>query len=142
MRELKGVITVEMSYILPMIIMIFATVMYTIFYFHDKNVILGAAAETAVVGAQMERKPDENKTADLNEFYQQRIAGKLILFSGAKTSVDISEKQVSVSAAAQRGRMRLEVRGQAPVTHPEKKIRRKRLLETMGESTASGQKQK
>ena len=78
--RMNGVITVEMSYILPMVFWTFLAVIYMIFYFHDKNIMIGAAAETAVVGAQLERKPDEKDRTDLEGFYQQRIAGKLILF--------------------------------------------------------------
>ena len=84
-RGLKGVITVELSYLLPMILMIFLMVVYVTFYYHDKNILIGAASETAVVGAQLERKPDENGKTDLSGFYQERIRGKLILFFGVGT---------------------------------------------------------
>ena len=83
-RGLKGVITVELSYLLPIILMIFLTVVYVTFYYHDKNILIGAASETAAVGAQLERKPDENVQTDLAGFYQDRILAKLILFSGAE----------------------------------------------------------
>ncbi len=102
---------------------------YTIFYFHDKNIIIGAAAETAALGAQVERKPDAGKHTDLNEFYQQRISGKLILFSESPAEVEITEKRVLVSIIANRGKMSLKVQQQAPVLKTEKKIRKKRLLE-------------
>ena len=77
-KAVKGVITVELSYIIPIILSVFMVIIYTVFYFHDKNILIGAAAETAVLGAQLERKPDESGQTDLTGFCRQRIAGKLI----------------------------------------------------------------
>lgn len=128
-RGLKGVITVELSYLLPMILMIFLMVVYVTFYYHDKNILIGAASETAVLGAQMERKPDVKGQTDLAGFYQERIRGKLILFSGAQASVDITRKWVEVNAYADRGRMQLHVVQRAPLSDPETAIRRLWMLE-------------
>lgn len=130
-RGLKGVVTVEMSYILPMVLGIFALIMYTVFFYHDKNIIIGAASETAVLGAQLERRPDESAKADMNNFYQQRITGKLILFSETSAEVEISDKTVTVTAEAHKGRMSLSVKQQAPILKPEERIRRKRFLEQL-----------
>lgn len=128
---LRGIITIEMSYIMSVILLMFILIIYTIFYFHDKNIIIGAAAETAVLGAQMERKPDEGRQTDLNAFYRQRISGKLILFAESPAEVEITEKRVLVSIMTNRGKMSLKVQQQAPVLKPEKKIRKKRLLEEL-----------
>lgn len=127
-KGLKGVITVEMSYILPMVLFVLALVVNTVFYFHDKNILIGAAAETAVLGAQMERKPDEKGQTDLSAFCSRRIAGKMILFGKPTVSVEVTDKQVTVSAAADRKGMSLEVRQQAPILKPEEKIRRKEVM--------------
>lgn len=51
-RSFRGVITVEMSYLIPIVLIIFLLVVYTVFYYHDKNILIGAASETAVTGAQ------------------------------------------------------------------------------------------
>lgn len=128
-REFSGVITVELSYLIPMILVIFLTVIYTTFYYHDKNILIGAASETAVIGAQMERKPDEEGKTDLTGFYQERIQGKLILFSEAEASVNRSSKWVEVSVYADRGNMRLHVVQRAALQEPEAAIRRKWMLE-------------
>lgn len=131
--SMQGTITIEMSYILPIVLFVFMLIVYTIFYFHDKNILIGAAAETAVVGAQMERKPDEKGKNNLGAFYKQRIAGKLILFPESMAEVDVTEQQVRVTVLACRGKMKLEVKQQMPIVEPEKKIRKKRFLENMVE---------
>ena len=91
-RTVSGVITVEMTYIVPMIFFIFVMIIYTVFYYHDKNILIGAAGETAVVAAQMTRKPETEGQTDLTEFYRERIQGKLILFPRAEVTVEESEK--------------------------------------------------
>lgn len=127
--ELKGVITVEMSYIVPLVLLLFLTIIYVVFYFHDKNIILGAAEETAVLGAQLERKPDENGQNNLSEFYQERVGGKLILLPKTKVRVEVVGDTVVVSADAKRGWMAVAICRQMPILKPEKKIRFKRLME-------------
>lgn len=131
-RGMSGVITIEMSFILPIVLFVFAGIMYTVFYFHDKNIMIGAAAETAVLGAQMERKPETSENPDLSDFYQQRIAGKLILFPDPVARIRVSEGRVTVSVTAEKGRMKLSVQQQAAVVNPERTIRRKRALESIG----------
>ncbi|RKQ30339.1 MULTISPECIES: TadE family protein [Clostridia] len=54
-QEVQGVITVEMAYLMPIIFMVFVLVVYTAFYYHDKQILIGAAAETTTVGAQQKR---------------------------------------------------------------------------------------
>ena len=43
--------TVEMSFLTPIIMLLVMSSIYAFFYYHDKNIIAGAAYETAVVGA-------------------------------------------------------------------------------------------
>lgn len=136
-KAVKGVITVELSYIIPIILSVFMVIIYTVFYFHDKNILIGAAAETAVLGTQLERKPDESGQTDLTGFCRQRIAGKLILFGDASVDVEVTDKLVTVSAAANYRRISVSVRQQAPVLKPEKKIRIKEVT-GVGEIDSDG----
>lgn len=134
-KSVSGVITVEMSYLMPIVLLIFAMTVHTVFYYHDKNILIGAAAETAVVGAQMERKP--NETVDLNGFFSERISGKLILFSGASVTIEDSGKWVQVEARAENGKRKLQIVQRAVVIEPEKNIRRKRIAENLIETNNS-----
>lgn len=131
-KNVSGVITVEMSYLMPIVLLVFAMTVHTVFYYHDKNILIGAAAETAVVGAQMERKPDE--AIDLNGFFSERISGKLILFSGAEVTIEISGKRVQVEARAENGKRVVQIVQRAVVVEPEKNIRRKRIAENLIEA--------
>lgn len=129
--EVRGSITIEMAYILPVVLMIFLLVVYTVFYYHDKNILNGAAAETAVVGAQMARQKGK-EDVDLQSFFRERVNGKLVLLrlSGVETNQD--KKSIEVSVHAGKGWMRVSVLQKAVIPKPEDKIRKKRQLESIG----------
>lgn len=51
-KKVRGSATVEMAYMMPVIFLAFVSAIYMVFYLHDKNIVIGAAYETAIVGAQ------------------------------------------------------------------------------------------
>ena len=51
-KYLKASSVIEMSYIMPVFLLLFVIIIHTVFYYHDKAVIYVAAGETAAVGAQ------------------------------------------------------------------------------------------
>ena len=84
-RLLRGSTVVEMSYIMPVFLILFLYIVNTVFYFHDKAVLNGAACETAVLSAQQKRMKEYGRY-DMEEFFRERIHGKLITKSEAKRS--------------------------------------------------------
>lgn len=133
MKQVAAVITVEMSFLFPVILGILSLLFHTIFYYHDKNILIGTAAETAVLGAQLERKPNQKGSVDLTEVYRQRIDGKLILFPGATAVCEITDTKVTVSAKAVWKKMELKVEQSAPLLHPERIIRDKKIMNDITE---------
>ena len=121
-EDVKGSATVEMSYIMPLLLLLFLFITYTVFYYHDKLILNGAAAETAVLGAQLERKK-EAADYDLEEIFKERIKGKLIYMTDVDVSVQRDEDEITVSAAAQKSVMRLNICQKAAIVKPEEKIR-------------------
>ena len=55
-RWLKGSFTVEMAFLIPMILFLIMGCIRISFYYHDKNIIAGAAYETAVTGSTKVRE--------------------------------------------------------------------------------------
>ena len=55
-REFSGMITVEMAYIVPVILFVFFLSVMGIFYYHDKQVIAACAYEAAVTGSTKARE--------------------------------------------------------------------------------------
>ena len=131
MKSVKGSITVESAYIIPTIFIIVMMIVYTVFYYHDKNILIGAALETAVVGAQVERREDDVVDVSLEDFFIQRINGKLILYSMPSVTVEKGDTQVVVQVVASRRRMKIQVEEKADVLRPEKRIRLLKRMETI-----------
>lgn len=125
----KGSFTVEASFIIPILLMMFVVLIYTLFYYHDKNIAAGAAYETAAVGVER----NELKAEELEKYFQQRVRRKFILFLIVKADVKIEDEQIKIQYTAQKKWMRFSGEITARRTEPEKFIRNIRKLEKAGE---------
>ena len=128
MKKLKASATIEASYIVPLILVIVASVIYLTFYMHDKNIIIGAAYETAVAGGAKMRWEEENIEQDLQKFYQGRIEGKLIFFRRTSVEVKCSEEEIIVTAAASKRKFHVNIIQKYRYTKPEESLRKIRRI--------------
>lgn len=126
---LSGVITVEMTYIMSVILYVFFLCMLGIFYYHDKEVISSCAYEAVTVAGTKSREKEEVTEDLVQAIFQERVRGKCILFARVDAHVTVSEDEITVTASARKRKMKVEVSETARVTDPEEKIRtrRKRL---------------
>lgn len=115
--------TVEMSFLMPIILLLIMGSVLSVFYFHDKNIVAGAAYETAVVGGTKVREKDGVDSGELESLFEERVGDKCILFAGIDVSVEADDKQIEVQARAARRKMKISVVKRAPVTQPEQEIR-------------------
>ena len=129
--------TVEMSFLMPIIMLLIMSSIYAFFYYHDKNIIAGAAYETAVVGSnkasnKAREKPDSQTgsgdrsgtdAAELETLFQSRVNGKCILLSTIQGQVTVEEDEVCVRAQGTWRKMKVSVEKRAAITEPEKKLR-------------------
>ncbi len=120
-KSLKGSAVIEMSYIIPLFLGLFVLIMHTVFYFHDKAILNGAASETAVLGAQAERRAGTEY--DLEEFFRERTDNKLIYMTEVTVEVRETGKEITVSAEAYKNFMGIEVSQKALIVKPEENIR-------------------
>lgn len=120
----KGSFTIESSIIVPILLMMFASVIFLVFYEHDKNILNGAAYETAVVGSERMGYEEE----ELERFLRSRVKGKLLLFAKVYEDVEIGEDSVKVKANAKRGYMKVHAEICMGRIHPETFIRNRRKL--------------
>ena len=101
-HALNGSFTVEMSLLMPMILFLVMGCVLACFYYHDKNIIAGAAYETAVVGSTKAREKDGIQEAELKALFQGRVGKKCILFPGAVAVCSVSKEEIRVSAVAKK----------------------------------------
>ena len=124
-KKVRGSTVVEMAYIMPLFLLLFVLVINTVFFFHDKVILNGAACETAVVGAQRARLKEKEGT-DLEGFFMERVKGKLIRMTDVSVSISEDDGEVKVEARAKRGGMSMSVCQEAVTARPEEMIRWKR----------------
>ena len=72
-RKLSGSMTVEMSFLMPMILFLIMGCILAVFYYHDKNILGAAAYETAVVGSTKAREKDGVETGKLQALYRVAV---------------------------------------------------------------------
>lgn len=136
-KRLNGSMTVEMSFLMPVILLLIMGCILTVFYFHDKNILAAAAYETAVVGSTKAREPEGVDAGELQALYAERVNGKCILFPGSSASIRVEQKEIEVQAAAAKGRFKLSVLKRAAITEPEKYIRDKRRIKEIIDGAAN-----
>ena len=79
MVKLKGSTVVEMAYLMPVVLLCWMAIIFALFYYHDKNIIGGAAYETAIVGSEEWRWQKEIEDGKLFEKVPTITPGLLYL---------------------------------------------------------------
>ncbi len=125
---LKASMTVEMSFLMPVILFLIMNCIFVSFYFHDRNIISGAAYETVVVGSTKIRERDGVTPGELQNLYQERIKGKCIFFPGSSADIVVEKEEIAIYVTAKKGRLSTSVEKKAAVTEPEKEIRKIRRM--------------
>lgn len=93
-RWLKGSFTVEMAFLIPMILFLIMGCIRISFYYHDKNIIAGAAYETAVTGSTKVREKDGISESELNALFKERVGRKCILFSRIRVQSSVEKMKL------------------------------------------------
>ena len=127
--KLRGSLTIELAYLFPLILLVFGVLLHVLFYYHDKNILLGAAHETAAYGASLE----EVREGELEEYFNTRLKERLLLFEQLEEKVGLQEKKVIVTCNAKKRMMSLGIECSVNRTEPEDYIRSVRKLIKIGE---------
>lgn len=111
-----------MAYLIPAFFLLFVIIIHTVFYYHDKVILSGAACETAVVIAQEARRKGEREF-DAEVFFRERIREKLVLLTVSEVNITDSGSEISVEVSACRSFMQLTIQQKAVKAEPEEVIR-------------------
>ena len=128
-RGLKGSFTVELSFLMPMILFLIMACIFAIFFYHDKNILTGAAYEASVVGSTMSREIEGIDEEKIRALARERIQGKCIFLHSPNIDVNVEDEEVQVTITASAKHMRSSVTESAAVTKPEKYIRDLRKIQ-------------
>ena len=128
-KKFRAAFTIELAYLFPLIMLVFVVLLYLLFYYHDKNILLGAAHETAAYGAALE----ETDEGMLENYFATRVKEKLLLFTKLEKEIVIQEENVTVSCNASKNAMSIRVECSVKLTQPEDYIRSVRKIIKLGE---------
>ena len=128
-RNIKGSFTIEASIIVPLILFIFSALVHILFYYHDKNILMSTAHETAAVGSADEALYE----IELEYYFFDRMEGRMLMFDRVECRVTCSSDCVKVWCDGSKKNMRVIFDCSMPKTNPENYIRqRKNIIEGIG----------
>ena len=122
--KVRGSMTVEATVIIPLILGMVMCLFFVLFYYHDKNVISAIAHETVVYAC----RGDEISIEETENYFQERIGEKLLLFPGVYTDISIEQDVLRFEGVARKHGMTLKVKMKMKRTEPEKYIRNIRRI--------------
>lgn len=128
-KKLQGSFTIEAAYVIPLILMIVGVMFHVLFYYHDKNILFGAAHEAAAYGAGIEEADEDT----IENHLIARTKGKLLLFHKLENEITVKDDNVTVICNASKRKMTLQVTCSVNRTNPEKYIRSVRKIKKIGE---------
>ena len=129
MKNIRGSFTIEAAVIVPMILFIFGVLMHILFYWHDKNILMSTAHETAALGSSR----NEMSEIELEYYFFDRMEGKLLLFDRVECTSHMEDDKVTVAWNGSKGSMVTEGEYSIAKTEPENYIREIRKLKKLGE---------
>lgn len=129
--NLRGSFTVEASFIVPMILLVIMACIFAVFYYHDKNILLGAAYEASVVGSSKSREVNGVDSDEIQSLAYERLQGKCIFLNHSQVEVELSEEVIQVEVSASARRMEMSGSEKASITDPEKYIRDLRKIQNV-----------
>lgn len=123
-RSVKGSYTVEAAWLIPIALGIFVLVVGSWFYYHDKTILTGVVYETIVVACGREEFDEQ----ELENFLEESVKGKLLLFRKVTANVWMKEDQVTVQCETRNQKWHITMEQKGTRIQPEKRIRSWRML--------------
>ncbi len=127
--------TVEMSFLMPIILLLIMSSIFGVFYYHDKNIISGAAYETVAVSSTKAREKGGVDESEVEAVFRERLGNKCILFGRIAVSAAVRRNEVEITGTASKRGMKMSVTKRMKITEPERKIRDIRRMKKLGDGT-------
>lgn len=128
-RRLLGSMTVEATYVIPLILVVFGVALTLLFYYHDKVLLLSAVQETAAYAGSREEKSEQK----IREHFESLVDGRTLLLGEISVDIDVNDTGTNISCIAKTSILSLKVKGYMASTKPEDYIRMFRKLEKIEE---------
>lgn len=120
---MKGSMTVEVAYIMPVVFLVFIMTILATFYYHDKCILHGIAYEAGMIGSRNYESSEAMDTEELEVIIVENNRNKLILFESFSIDMTTEEDWLIVDVYAQTDRFTISTSRSVPLVDQEKTIR-------------------
>lgn len=124
--RMKASATIEAAVACSVFFLSFFLIVNALFYYHDKNILMGTAYEAAVVQSQKKRSPETCTAGKSEQEFERAARRRMLLFSKVDLTIEETDQKITVQGTASKRRMKISVSQSASVTEPEKFIRNMR----------------
>ena len=125
--KVKGSITIEASFVIPLFLLVFMVSTYCLFYSHDKSVVGAVAYETVSVASGRE----DIKVEEIEAYFADRVEGRTFLFDKISTEVEMTSENVKLTCSGSKRGMSFTLKQEMKITEPEDYIRTIRKIEKL-----------
>ena len=125
--KVKGSVTIEASFVIPLFLLVFMVSTYCLFYIHDKSVVGAVAYET--VAAASGRK--DMKVEEIESYFVERVEGRTFLFDKISAKVEMTSENVKLTCSGLKRGMSFVLKREMKITEPEDYIRNIRKIEKL-----------
>ena len=105
-RTVRASTVVEMAYLMPLVLMVWMLVIFGLFYYHDKTILMGAAYETVIVGSEILYGMEEFPQEEMENYFRERIRGKLMFYGQVSVNVYEEQQRINESVSKYIARLR------------------------------------
>lgn len=100
-NKYKGVYTIEVACVMPIVILLLSGIVVSSFYLHDKNIMYSKIYEVGNIAKQEYREPSDFDTSELELVLEESCKGKLLLFKNVVCDIEESGDGITVNATTQ-----------------------------------------
>lgn len=127
-KKYKGVYTIEIACMMPVIILVLTGVVILSFYFHDKNIMYDKAYEIGAVARQELRSPQGLDVDVVQEWAQTSSEDKLLLFDTIICNITHGSQSILVHQIMEKGGYKVEITREFTINNVEKSLRNRQLF--------------
>lgn len=94
---MRGSATIEASLVVPICIGVIVFIILAGFYMHDRTIIQGTLGEVSSIAEIKNRIGEKINDADIKEYFNDRIKGKVLYTKSINVKSIISEKEIIIN---------------------------------------------
>lgn len=122
-KKLKASTTIELAYMMPVVLLVFTYIIYLSFYFHDKSILYSVLVDSTMIQKQQLRAQQPIEKTDLEQNIQKQLSKKLLFFKLKNLDIVITSKQITIKAVIEKNKLKILEKSQMRLEKPEDNIR-------------------